>query len=122
MRLVKGFEAAKEALSRRASPESYAISPTLRKRLRQLFATENPEQAVRQIIDEVRTRGDAALFDYTFKIDQVRIESLEVGRQQIDQAHSKVDDDLLAALSLAAERIRSFHEVQRDSVLSGMAG
>jgi histidinol dehydrogenase len=121
MRLVNGFEAAKEAMSRRASPDSYAISPAMRKRLWQLFATENPEQAVRQIIDEVRTRGDAALFDYTFKIDQVRIESLEVGRQQIDQARSKVDDELLAALSLAAERIRSFHEVQRDSVLSGMA-
>jgi len=75
------------------------------------------EQAVRQIIDDVRQRGDAALLDYTLKFDGVRLSSLEVPGEQITRAHRAVDPDLLSALKLAARRIRAFHTGQKKGLL-----
>ncbi len=114
MKIIDGFQSAKSALSRLAVAEFYSVSPALRQSLRRLFGTDDPEQAVRQIIDEVRTRGDAALFDYSLKIDKVELTSLEVDKQQIAGAYQKVDDELISALKLAAERIRSFCTTQKE--------
>ena len=101
MRIVEGFETAKPILSRQA--------PT-----RELPGTDQREQSVRQIIDEVHQRGDAALFDYTEKFDGVRITSLEVKREQIKKAYQEVDTTLVSALKLAAERISTFHTRQKE--------
>ena len=102
MKIIKGFKSARSALSRRA---------------RELPGLDEREQAVRQIIDEVRQRGDAALFDYTLKFDGVRLSSLEVPKEQITRAYRAVDSALLSALKLAAKRIRSFHTRQKKSLL-----
>ena len=75
------------------------------------------EQAVRQIIDDVRRRGDAALFEYTLKFDGVKLTSLEVNKEQIAGAYQQVDAKLVSALKLAAERISIFHTRQKDSLL-----
>ena len=121
MRIVSGYKQARLLLKREVSSGSYSVSLALKKRLKEMFATEDPEQAVRQIIDEVRSRGDAALFDYSLKIDQTELESLDVSREQVSRAYDKIDPELVSALKLAAERIRSFHTAQRDAVLSGVA-
>jgi histidinol dehydrogenase len=83
-----------------------------------MFGTDDPELAVRQIINEVRQRGDAALFDYTSKIDGIKLTSLEVSRSQIASAYREVDSELVSALKLAAERIRTFHIRQREDIWS----
>ena len=75
------------------------------------------EQAVRQIINDVRDRGDDALFDYTLKFDGVKLTSLEMSKDQIAGAYQQVDSELTSALKLAAERIRAFHTMQKDSLL-----
>ncbi len=93
----------------------------LRQRLNELFGTDDPEQAVRQIIDEVRTRKDAALFDYTSKIDGVKLTSLEITKKQVSGAYQEVDTELVSAIKLAAERIRSFHTAQKDSIWGAVA-
>ena len=121
MRIVTDFKEAKALLSRQGTFGDYSVSPALKKRLKQMFGTEDPEQAVRQIINEVRSRGDAALFDLTLKIDRVRLKSLEVSKQQVSKARDQVKSRLISALKLAAERIYDFHVVQRDGVLSGVA-
>jgi len=121
LRIVSGYKKARLLLTREVSSGSYAVTPALKKRLKEMFATEDPEQAVRQIIDEVRSRGDAALFDYSLKIDRTELESLEVSREQVNRAYDEIDSELMSALKLAAERIRSFHTAQRDAVLSGVA-
>ena len=118
LRLIQGFKAAKLALSRPVAGV-YSVSPALKKRLKQMFATEDPELAVKQIVDEVRRRGDAALFDFTLKIDGVQLESLEVAGEQVSRAYRQVAPELISALKLAAERILSFHTVQRDGILGG---
>jgi histidinol dehydrogenase len=117
--IIDGFQPAKSVLARLPISESYSVSPMVRERLREIFGMDiEPEQAVRQIIAEVRDRGDAALFDYALRIDGVELTSLELSKQQIADAYHEVDEELVSALRLAAERIRSFHDAQKRSLWS----
>jgi len=110
MRKVKGFEEASRLLTRRSSWESIATPPHLAARLRESFGRElSLQQAVEHIIDEVRSRGDRALLDLTARLDGVELDSVEVGGQEIAAAYDRVDEELVAALNLAARRIRDFH-------------
>jgi len=81
-----------------------------------MFGVDEPEAAVRQIINEVRDRGDAALFDYSLKIDGVELASLEITKEQRSSAYQGVDPELVAALRLAAKRIRTFHTAQKSAI------
>jgi len=121
LKIIDGFQSAKAILSRQAPTEFYPVSPPVRQRLKETFGTDDPEQAVRQIITEVRSRGDAALFDYTLKIDGIKLTSLEVAKEQITSAYQQVDAELVSALKLAAERIRSFHLTQKDDIWRAIA-
>jgi len=74
------------------------------------------EGAVREIIAEVRARGDAALMDYTRRFDRYEVASaaaLEIPRPRLAQAKSSVPKDRLAAIETAASRIRAYHERQK---------
>lgn len=71
-------------------------------------------QAVSGILRDVRSRGDDALADYTMRFDD---HALPEGEWRISQdvckaAFDALDDDLRDALTLAADRIRSYHEAQ----------
>ncbi len=121
MKVIEGFPSAKSVLARQTTAELYPVSRALKQRLEELFGVDDPELAVRQIIDEVRNRGDAALLDYTLKIDGVRHGPLEVSKKQRASAYQEVDSELVSALKLAAERIRAFHAAQKESILSGVA-
>jgi histidinol dehydrogenase len=103
VKIIEGFQLAKSALSTQAPGG--------------LSGTNDREQVVRQIINEVRDRGDAAVFDYTRKFDDVKLTSLEVSKYQIADAYLQVDSELVSALKLAAERIRAFHSRQKDTLL-----
>ncbi len=98
MKITEGFEPAKAALSRLSSAELYQ---------------SDLEPKVRQIIDEVRRRGDTALLDYTEKFDGVKLSSLEVSKQQVSSAYRQVDKELVSALKLAAKRIGAYHQKQK---------
>ncbi len=120
LKIIQGFQSAKSVLTRQAAAEFSPVSPGLRQKLKELFGTDDPEPAVRQIINEVRNRGDVALFDYTLKIDGIKLTSLEVSKEQIASAYREVDSELVPALKLAAKRIRSFHSLQKESIWSGV--
>jgi len=120
LKIIEGFQSAKSVLARQATAAFYPVSMALRQRIKELFGIDDPEQVVRQIINEVRSRGDTALFDYTLKIDGIKLSSLEISKQQIADAYQEVDSELLSALKLAAKRIRSFHTAQKESILSGV--
>lgn len=70
--------------------------------------------AATTIIEEVRTRGDAALREYTERFDGVCIEDFRVPQEVIDQAITRVNDKTARALRQAADQIRDFHERQRQ--------
>lgn len=119
MRIIEGFEPARELLERQPGADFNLDSPTLRQRIKAVFGAEmSPEQAVAQIIDEVCEMGDAALFNYTLRIDRAKLSSLEVGKKDIKSAYVEVDKELLAALKFAAERISSFHQKQKEAIWS----
>ncbi len=117
MIIIEGFQLAKSVLTRQPLAEFYAVSATVKQRLNEIFGAKiDLEPAVRQIISEVRQRGDAALFDYMARIDGVKLTSLEVSKQQVNNAYREVDQELVSALKLAAERIRSFHRRQKRCI------
>ena len=70
------------------------------------------EDTVRDIIADVRKNGDEALFGYTEKFDKVKLDKLEVSREEIDEAVGKVEPEFLRILEQAAANIRKFHSRQ----------
>ena len=69
---------------------------------------------VSEIITEVASDGDKALFKYTEKFDGVKLESLRVTQEEIAGAYEAVDEDLMDSLGQAAENIFAFHGEQRE--------
>jgi len=116
LNIIKGFSSAKTALSRQIPTASYPVSPALKRELKRMFGTDDPEQAVRQIVSDVQKRGDRALFDLTLKIDGVKLTSLEISKEQVLGACKEVDKELVSALKLAAGRISSFHKTQKKNI------
>ena len=70
------------------------------------------ESIVAEIIENVREKGDAALFEYCEKFDKAKLETLEVTKAEIDQAVAEVEPRFIEVLEKAAENIRKFHEKQ----------
>lgn len=78
-------------------------------------SSDDVDLVVRDILDDVRARGDAAILDYTARFDGVTAQSvaeLKVADSEIDAAMSSVPEDVIAALELAAARIESHHARQ----------
>ncbi|MDW3224355.1 MAG: histidinol dehydrogenase [Paracoccaceae bacterium] len=75
------------------------------------------DATVAQIIADVRARGDAAVLDLTQKFDRLTLtpESLRITQAEIDEATAQVSQEEHAALALAADRIRAYHERQRPT-------
>lgn len=66
------------------------------------------------IVEDVRTRGDEALREYTARFDGVQTEDFRVSQREIDEAIVSVDQKTAEALQHAADQIREFHERQRQ--------
>ncbi len=67
---------------------------------------------VTDIINNVRTRGDAALYEYCEKFDKAKLTCLQVSPEEIEEALSLVEPRFIEVLKLAADNIRAFHEKQ----------
>lgn len=69
---------------------------------------------VAAIIADVKARGDAALADYTARFDDHSLDGngWSIGKDACAAAYAALSDDLRAALDLAANRIRAYHEAQ----------
>ncbi|WP_292389682.1 histidinol dehydrogenase [Methanosarcina sp. UBA5] len=73
---------------------------------------ENVAKTVSSVLSDVRTRGDAALREYTAKFDKVELANFEVSEEEFEQALSRIEPELLDHLKSAAANIRAFHEAQ----------
>src|SRR5689334_5664998 len=71
------------------------------------------EAGVRAILEAVRARGDAAVREVVERFDGVRLERFELSEAEIAAARAGVSAEFLAAVEVAAENIRAFHEPQR---------
>lgn len=75
----------------------------------------NIDDQVEAIISQVRSSGDQALQELTEKFDGYAVakaEELEVPKQKLEQATANIDADKFSALTLAAERVKNYHEQQ----------
>ena len=70
------------------------------------------DAAVSAIIDEVRTKGDAALREMALKFDRCNVGALEVSEAEIAEGCARVSDEVKAAIGLAKENISKFHAAQ----------
>lgn len=77
------------------------------------FTLPDVAAAVSDIIENVKANGDGALFDYCERFDGVKLDSLAVTRDEIENAFAAVGEEFIAVLEKAAENIRTFHEKQR---------
>lgn len=74
------------------------------------------DAAVADIIHAVKTRGDAALLEFTAKFDGVQVQhasDLEISREALKQAFDSLNEAQKSALQTAAERVRRYHEHQK---------
>ncbi|MGI4978142.1 MAG: histidinol dehydrogenase [Janthinobacterium lividum] len=76
--------------------------------------TARVDSVVREIIADVRARGDAALCEYTERFDGVAVapSGLRVSAAEIDEAAAGIAPELADALEVAATRIEAFHRLQ----------
>ena len=77
----------------------------------------NVQQAVTNIVFDVRKRGNDALLEYTNQFDRCQFtnaEQLEVAPDEIQAAMTRVDAKVVDALKAAAERVRSYHLHQKQ--------
>lgn len=74
------------------------------------------EDAVNNILTNVKGNGDLALFEYTEKFDKVKLtaETIKVTDEEIAEAYEQVDDELIRVIRLAMKNIEDYHEMQKE--------
>lgn len=86
--------------------------------LRDRFALADNKcaQTVSDILEQVRSRGDEAVLEYTRRFDapELNLDAFKVSEEEFAEAAEAVDEDFMATLSFAAERIRLFHEREME--------
>ena len=111
IRVIKGLGAARTHIAGLRAGEETVLPESMLARLRTIFGREiSAQEAVDQIICDVRRDGDAALRHYTQRIDGVSLERFAAEAETIQAAYGAASGELRQALHLAANRIRAFHE------------
>jgi len=73
-------------------------------------------ETVNEIISDIRARGDAALLEYTSRLDNwqvTRASDLEIPRSRLEQAWQQTPEEQQRALMHAADRIQAYAEMQK---------
>lgn len=90
---------------------------TITSLLQRFQAADNScQKAVEEIIQAVRERKDEAVVEYGRRFDSpnLTVETLQVSSEELQAAYSEVDEKFLETLSLAIDRIQSFHEREME--------
>ena len=72
-------------------------------------------ETVQAIVEDVKERGDEALFEYTRRFDgaELSADNVRVTEAEIREAMEQVEPGLLAVMKTSMENIRRYHEKQR---------
>ena len=65
------------------------------------------------VLDDIKKRGDRAIIDYEERFDHVRLSTLTISDDEINEAWENIDRSLRDAILLAHDNIRIFHESQK---------
>ena len=104
---------AQQTILRRTPWDELAVPPALLDRLARTFGEPiTPEAAVRRILADVRSQGDAALIEWSQRVDGVTPPTLVVEPDLVRAAYEKVDPTVIAAMRHAVARVKRFHRRQ----------
>lgn len=105
---------AQKTILKRIPPDETAVTPVVLDRIAATFGERiNAEEAVRRILRDVRTRGDAALREWSAKLDGFPADApIRVPSEALTAALEALDPETREALEVAAERIREFYRRQ----------
>ncbi len=99
-------------LLRRKPLDEFPVSAAMRARTIATFGEGlPPDEVVRRILRDVRERGDAALIEWTRRLEGVELTPERFALEDLDLAgaYDAIDPEVVAALEQAAERIAEFH-------------
>ena len=112
MRIVESSVARDTVLARRPWSEG-EVPESVRLFIRNAFDTDmTPEDAVRHLLADVRSRGDAALTHWSARLDGVAVSDFEVPQSEWQAAYERIQPELQDALAQSAARIEAFHRRQ----------
>ena len=80
---------------------------------RPALQVESLFDTVRTILDRVKADGDRAVLAYEEQFDRVKLSSLAVGEEEMQEAEDLLDEELKSAIRLAKQNIETFHAAQR---------
>ena len=117
MRIINSTEIGRGEIERLLTKKYFdelELSPKVRAANKKIFGEDlSAVEIVRRIVDDVRRRGDAALIDWTRKIDGVELSGdFEIDIAELKSAENFVEPKVFASLKVAAENIRSYHAEQ----------
>jgi len=110
MRILRGYQEGRAALTRRPSLEAELPPAALEWTQAAFGAQLSAAEAVRRIVADVREQGDAAVDRYALLLDGASPERLEAPRNKWLAAVESLPAHLTDALRTAAERIRRFQQ------------
>jgi len=106
-----GYEESAALLVREDPLSSLAGQPSLLEGIRRIYGEAlTPAAVVDRIVEDVRARGDEAIAFHTKAISGITVPSLEVPPADLAAALAKLEPGLVDALTVAAARIREYHE------------
>jgi histidinol dehydrogenase len=113
IKTVSDIDEARRRLTRRRGFEETQLSDRMKAGIERVFGSPlTAHQVVDRILEDVREQGDEAVRTYTTAFDGKAPEQFEVPHDEWQAAANAIDQDLLDALKVSAERIRAFHEKQ----------
>lgn len=73
------------------------------------------EKVVAEIIEQVKSRKEEAIFEYSLKFDKCEFtkETFEVTRAEIEEAYTQIDAHFIEVMKASAANIRAYHEKQK---------
>lgn len=80
-----------------------------------LEASVHMTRAVNEIIDNVKSRGDVALRQYSAKFDKTVVTALQVSDEEITEASARLGEEIKQAMAVAMKNIDTFHRAQQLS-------
>ncbi|MBS0847971.1 histidinol dehydrogenase [Citrobacter sp. JGM124] len=78
-----------------------------------ISASDNITRTVSDIINNVKSRGDEALREYSARFDKTEVQSLRVTEDDVAAAVARLNDDVKQAMAVAVANIETFHQAQR---------
>ena len=118
MRVITDLEEARAFLRRLHAAPDDSLNPTIAAGIKRVFGEPlSLSDAVARILDDVRDKGDAALFDYLRRIDGLSLDRLEVPQSELYAALDSISSEVADSLKFAAQRIETYQsELARHAI------